>query len=152
MTKEFSPDSSQQKQADKGPAKAPPVAAPTNNLDGEKSATFLRLMGDITKDWKLVLGSLATDTVDPPKPPDAKTFQTDAYRLLARRDKTGETGLAVGDHLHFGVYLNGLPVLPVEWWDQKWIDDNVQPKLNGATGESVEEAKPARKTVRKRKR
>ena len=66
--------------------------------------------------------------------------------------KTGETGLAVGDHLHFGVYLHGLSVLPVEWWDQKWIDDNVQPKLNGSTGETAEEAKPARKLTRKRKR
>lgn len=66
--------------------------------------------------------------------------------------KTGETGLAAGDHLHFGVYLHGLSVLPVEWWDQKWIDDNVQPKLNGSTGETTEEAKPARKLTRKRKR
>jgi murein DD-endopeptidase MepM/ murein hydrolase activator NlpD len=66
--------------------------------------------------------------------------------------KTGETGLAVGDHLHFGVYLHGLAVLPVEWWDQKWIDDNVQPKLNGSTGETTEEAKPARKLAHKRRR
>ena len=22
-------------------------------------------------------------------------------------------------------------VLPVEWWDQKWIDDNITPKLDG---------------------
>jgi murein DD-endopeptidase MepM/ murein hydrolase activator NlpD len=66
--------------------------------------------------------------------------------------KTGQTGFAAGDHLHFGVYLHGVAILPVEWWDQKWINDNVQPKLNGATGESTEEAKPAHKPARKRKR
>ncbi|MGE5218724.1 MAG: M23 family metallopeptidase [Chloroflexota bacterium] len=69
--------------------------------------------------------------------------------------KTGETGLAVGDHLHFGVYLDGLAVLPVEWWDQKWINDNVQPKLEGKFGESSDEAassKPTRKVTRKRRR
>jgi murein DD-endopeptidase MepM/ murein hydrolase activator NlpD len=66
--------------------------------------------------------------------------------------KTGQTGFAAGDHLHFGVYLHGVAILPVEWWDQKWINDNVQPKLNGATGESTEEAKPAHKHARKRKR
>lgn len=69
--------------------------------------------------------------------------------------KTGQTGFAAGDHLHFGVYLHGVAVLPVEWWDQKWIDDNVQPKLAGSGGETVEaakESKPSRKAVRKRKR
>ncbi|MBE0622619.1 MAG: M23 family metallopeptidase [Burkholderiales bacterium] len=45
--------------------------------------------------------------------------------------KTGETGLAAGDHLHFGVYLDGVAVLPVEWWDPKWIRDNIEPKLKG---------------------
>jgi len=69
--------------------------------------------------------------------------------------KTGETGLAAGDHLHFGVYLHGLAVLPVEWWDQKWINDNVQPKLNGSADETAEvrnEARPTRKVARKHKR
>ncbi len=66
--------------------------------------------------------------------------------------KTGETGLAAGDHLHFGVYLHGLAILPVEWWDEKWIRDNVEPKLLGKSSESVqEERKSARKTARKRK-
>ncbi|MGP1676674.1 MAG: M23 family metallopeptidase [Burkholderiales bacterium] len=48
--------------------------------------------------------------------------------------KTGETGLAAGDHLHFGVYLDGVAVLPVEWWDSKWIRDNIEPKLEGRSG------------------
>ncbi len=51
--------------------------------------------------------------------------------------KTGETGFAGGDHLHFGVYLDGIAVLPVEWWDQKWIADNITPKLAGRSGEEI---------------
>jgi murein DD-endopeptidase MepM/ murein hydrolase activator NlpD len=45
--------------------------------------------------------------------------------------KTGETGFAGGDHLHYGVYLDGVAVLPVEWWDPKWIRDNIEPKIGG---------------------
>ena len=64
--------------------------------------------------------------------------------------KTGETGLAAGDHLHFGIYLDGLPVLPVEWWDQKWIDDNFTPKLTGKSGQEIAEAQQG--TVKRRRR
>jgi hypothetical protein len=42
--------------------------------------------------------------------------------------KTGKTGLALGDHLHFGILVQGIEVRPVEWFDQKWITkfiDNV---------------------------
>jgi len=42
---------------------------------------------------------------------------------------TGMTGLAGGDHLHFGVMVSGVFVNPVEWWDIHWIRDNVQRKL-----------------------
>ena len=63
--------------------------------------------------------------------------------------KTGETGLAAGDHLHFGIYLSGLPVLPVEWWDQKWIDDNITPKLAGSSGQEIAEAQQKVKATAK---
>ncbi len=42
--------------------------------------------------------------------------------------KTGKTGLALGDHLHFGILVQGIEVRPVEWFDQSWITkfiDNV---------------------------
>ena len=71
---------------------------------------------------------------------------------VARRQalgKTGETGLAAGDHLHYGVYLDGVAVLPVEWWDQKWIDDNITPKLEGRSGQEIAEAQRPAKATRK---
>lgn len=48
---------------------------------------------------------------------------------------TGTTGLAGGDHLHFGVLVSGLPVNPVEWWDPNWIKNNILKKL--ALGKKV---------------
>jgi len=69
--------------------------------------------------------------------------------------KTGETGLAAGDHLHYGVYLHGVAVLPLEWWDQKWINDNVGPKLEGQSGEAIAESrrsKAPRKAAHERRR
>jgi len=42
---------------------------------------------------------------------------------------TGVTGLAGGDHLHYGVILGGTPVQPVEWWDKSWIRNNVTSKM-----------------------
>jgi murein DD-endopeptidase MepM/ murein hydrolase activator NlpD len=67
--------------------------------------------------------------------------------------KTGETGLAGGDHLHYGVYLDGVAVLPVEWWDGKWINDNVAPKLEGMSGDEIAVSQqPKKKATRKRRK
>ena len=63
--------------------------------------------------------------------------------------KTGETGLAVGDHLHFGVYLQGVPVLPLEWWDEKWLRDNIYPKLESSGSEPLVEAQADSPKVKK---
>ena len=35
--------------------------------------------------------------------------------------RTGSTGGVFGDHLHFGVYVQGIPVQPREWMDNGWI-------------------------------
>lgn len=39
--------------------------------------------------------------------------------------KTGVSGLALGDHLHFGILVQGIEVRPVEWFDQAWIRKNI---------------------------
>jgi murein DD-endopeptidase MepM/ murein hydrolase activator NlpD len=46
--------------------------------------------------------------------------------------RTGDTGLAGGDHLHFAILLQGLPVSPVEWWDAHWLNDRIARKLGPA--------------------
>ena len=57
--------------------------------------------------------------------------------------------------------MSGVAVLPVEWWDQKWITDNIEPKLEGKTGEAIAvsqqskvkvKAKAPRKGAHKRRR
>jgi murein DD-endopeptidase MepM/ murein hydrolase activator NlpD len=48
--------------------------------------------------------------------------------------RSGMTGLAGGDHLHFTVLLHGRPVNPVEWWDPKWMQDRVFRKITEAAG------------------
>ena len=47
---------------------------------------------------------------------------------------TGQTGLAGGDHLHFGIMVNGVFVSPIEWFDEHWIKDNITRKLDLVSG------------------
>jgi murein DD-endopeptidase MepM/ murein hydrolase activator NlpD len=46
--------------------------------------------------------------------------------------RSGMTGLAGGDHLHFTMLVGGRMVTPVEWWDPHWITDRVERKLKEA--------------------
>jgi len=46
--------------------------------------------------------------------------------------RTGTTGLAIGDHLHFEVLVHGVSVTPLEWWDAKWLRDRIAGPLREA--------------------
>ncbi len=43
--------------------------------------------------------------------------------------RSGATGLAGGDHLHFAILLGGTYVEPKEWWDPKWVREKVASQL-----------------------
>jgi hypothetical protein len=55
-------------------------------------------------------------------------------KAVARGDllgRTGQTGLAGGDHLHFAMMLSGVFVDPLEWFDERWLREHIDPKLSG---------------------
>ena len=61
------------------------------------------------------------------------SINVDVDQVLHKGDiigVTGTSGLAMGDHLHFGFLVHGIPVNPIEWWDSNWIDDNINRKLD----------------------
>jgi len=46
--------------------------------------------------------------------------------------RTGKSGYAMGDHLHFGVLVQGIEVRPAEWMDQTWINLNIKKPIDEA--------------------
>jgi murein DD-endopeptidase MepM/ murein hydrolase activator NlpD len=48
--------------------------------------------------------------------------------------RSGMTGLAGGDHLHFTMLVGGQQVTPVDWWSDKWFEDRVHRKIVAAGG------------------
>ncbi len=56
----------------------------------------------------------------------------DVGQMINRGDvigRSGVTGLAGGDHLHFEVLVGGIPTQPIEWWDANWQYNNIDSKL-----------------------
>jgi len=48
--------------------------------------------------------------------------------------RSGMTGLAGGDHLHFTMLVGGQQVTPVDWWSTQWMMDRVRRKIAAAGG------------------
>ncbi|BCO09117.1 peptidase M24 [Desulfolithobacter dissulfuricans] len=60
-------------------------------------------------------------------------IDTETGTLVKKGDligHSGATGMAGGDHLHFSMLIHGIFVTPVEWWDQHWIDVNINAVLS----------------------
>ncbi len=45
--------------------------------------------------------------------------------------RSGASGMAGGDHLHFEVFISGVPSQPLEWWDASWIKNNITSNITG---------------------
>ncbi|MBE0577248.1 MAG: peptidoglycan DD-metalloendopeptidase family protein [Desulfuromonadales bacterium] len=39
--------------------------------------------------------------------------------------RSGNTGMAGGDHLHYATYINDIPVEPSEWFDPAWLQTRI---------------------------
>jgi len=52
-----------------------------------------------------------------------------AWQVVA---KSGATGLALGDHLHFSILIQGIFVRPAEWMDSKWMKANITDIIENA--------------------
>ena len=48
--------------------------------------------------------------------------------------RSGMTGLAGGDHLHFTMLVDGQQLTPVDWWSKQWMQDRVIRKIMAAGG------------------
>lgn len=43
---------------------------------------------------------------------------------------TGTTGFAQSEEVYFETRLHGVPVSPNEWWDETWVTDHIDNKMN----------------------
>ena len=60
-------------------------------------------------------------------------FDVDEGEVVSKKQTiglTGQSGLAGGDHLHFSILLHNTFVNPMEWWDPRWVRNNISKKIN----------------------
>ena len=69
-----------------------------------------------------------------------------------RMGVAGETGLAGGIHVHFGMQVDGVQVNPREWWDEHWIHDHILRWLAPETAQNEPAAPAPTKRQRHKKR
>lgn len=88
---------------------------------------FLGIYGNtLIIDHKLGIQSLYAHT---------SKFHVNVSDKVKRNQKianTGSTGAVFGDHLHFGILVQGLEVNPLEWMDKTWIKTRILNVLDEA--------------------
>ena len=88
---------------------------------------YLGIYGDtVIIDHGLGLGSLYAHT---------SSINVEVGNDVKTGDKignTGATGAVFGDHLHFGMLVQGIEVNPNEWLDNEWIKVNLTKTINDA--------------------
>jgi murein DD-endopeptidase MepM/ murein hydrolase activator NlpD len=70
----------------------------------------------------------------------------DKVELGQTLGRSGATGLAGGDHLHFTMLLGGNAITPVDWWSVQWVEDRIMRKIREA-GSAAAPATPAAGTA-----
>lgn len=61
-----------------------------------------------------------------------KVSSGDSIIAGAYMANTGKSGYAMGDHLHFGVLVQGIEVRPAEWMDDTWMKLNIGDVIKSA--------------------
>ncbi len=92
----------------------------TTNSGKVVFSDYLGIYGNtIIIDHKLGLQSLYAHT--------SKSFVTAGENVKANTKiaNTGSTGAVFGDHLHFGILVQGIEVNPLEWMDRNWIKTRI---------------------------
>jgi murein DD-endopeptidase MepM/ murein hydrolase activator NlpD len=59
-------------------------------------------------------------------------IETEIKKQVRKGDslgRSGSTGMAGGDHLHYAMLIHGVFINPIEWWDEHWIKDNIELKM-----------------------